>query len=183
MIGIWLGLIVALLVGCALGTHPDAPPEPDARSWVRGDLGEAPAAVCAAAPWDRMAQGRRMFLPGDVKELQPGALLAGLVARTEDLGEAAGFVRVVKEEEIKKPEGAPEVDLDWQSYAGKKRQLPWFLLSALLLAQNGIKLFMHGTEGHTPGLIYTREALEALGIEAAQSMDDAATHIRERNFA
>ena len=132
---------------------------------------------------DEMAEAARMILSGEVKELQLGAFLAVLRVRTEDPAEAAGFVRVVKEEEIKKPEGAPEVDLDWQSYAGKKRQLPWFLLSALLLAQNRVKVFMHGTEGHTPGRIYTREALEALGIEIARSMVDAATHIRERNFA
>ncbi len=132
---------------------------------------------------DEMAEAARMILSGEVRDLQLGAFLAVLRVRTEDPGEAAGFVRVVKEEEIDKPAGAPEVDLDWQSYAGKKRQLHWFLLSALLLAQNGIKVFMHGTEGHTPGRIYTREALEALGLEAAPSMDDAARHIRERNFA
>ena len=132
---------------------------------------------------DEMAEAARMILSGEVRELQLGAFLAVLRVRTEDPGEAAGFVRVVKEEEIKKPEGAPEVDLDWQSYAGKKRQLPWFLLSALLLAQNGIKVFMHGTEGHTPGRIYTREALEALGLEVAQSFDDAARHLGQRNFA
>ncbi len=132
---------------------------------------------------DEMAEATRMILAGEVRELQLGALLAVLRVRTEDPGEAAGFVRVVKEEAIKKPAGAPEVDLDWQSYAGKKRQLHWFLLSALLLAQNGIKVFMHGTEGHTPGRVYTREALEALGLEAALSMDDAARHLRQRNFA
>jgi anthranilate phosphoribosyltransferase len=132
---------------------------------------------------DEMAEAAHMILSGEVRELQLGAFLAVLRVRTEDPGEAAGFVRVVKEEEIKKPEGAPEVDLDWQSYAGKKRQLPWFLLSALLLAQNGIKVFMHGTEGHTPGRIYTREALEALGLEVAQSIDDAARHLGQRNFA
>jgi anthranilate phosphoribosyltransferase len=132
---------------------------------------------------DEMAEAARMILSGEVRELQLGAFLAVLRVRTEDPGEAAGFVRVVKEEAIHKPTGAPEVDLDWQSYAGKKRQLPWFLLSALLLAQNGVKVFIHGTEGHTPGRVYTREALEALGLDAAQSMDDAARHIRERNFA
>ena len=132
---------------------------------------------------DEMADATRMILAREVEDLQLGAFLAVLRVRTEDPGETAGFVRVVKEEAIHKPEGAPEVDLDWQSYAGKKRQLPWFLLSALLLAQNGIKVFMHGTEGHTPGRVYTREALEALGLKVATSMDEAAKHIRERNFA
>ena len=132
---------------------------------------------------DEMAEAARMILADEVEPLQLGAFLAVLRVRTEDPGEAAGFVRVVKEEAIQKPKHAPAVDLDWQSYAGKKRQLHWFLLSALLLARNGVKVFMHGTEGHTPGRIYTREALEALGFDAAKSMDQAADHIAERNFA
>ena len=131
---------------------------------------------------DGMADATRMILAGEVESLQLGAFLAVLRVRTEDPGEAAGFVRVVKEEAIAKPDTAT-ADLDWSSYAGKKRQLPWFLLSALLLAANGIKVFMHGTEGHTPGRVYAREALEALGIGHAAPMEDAARHISERNFA
>ncbi len=131
---------------------------------------------------DEMAVATRMILAGEVESLQLGAFLAVLRVRTEDPGEAAGFVRVVKEEAIAKPDAAI-ADLDWSSYAGKKRQLPWFLLSALLLAANGIKVFMHGTEGHTPDRVYAREALAALGIGYAASMEDAARHIRERNFA
>ena len=131
---------------------------------------------------DEMAVATRMILAGEVESLQLGAFLAVLRVRTEDPGEAAGFVRVVKEEAIAKPDAAT-ADLDWSSYAGKKRQLPWFLLSALLLAANGIKVFMHGTEGHTPGRVYAREALAALGIGHAVSMEDAVRHIGERNFA
>lgn len=62
------------------------------------------------------------------------------------------------------PANIPAVDIDWSSYAGKRRQLPWFILSALLLAQNGSKVFMHGTGGHTPGRIYTRETLQNLAF-------------------
>ncbi len=131
---------------------------------------------------DEMYEATAMILDDQVEPLQLGAFLAVLRVRTEDPGEAAGFVRRVKER-IVKPKDAPAVDLDWQSYAGKKRQLHWFLLSALLLARNGVKVFMHGTEGHTPERLYTREALEALGIDLARSMDEAADHISERNFA
>ncbi len=131
---------------------------------------------------DEMYEAAGMILDDQVEALQLGAFLAVLRVRTEDPAEAAGFVRRAKER-IVKPKDAPAVDLDWSSYAGKKRQLPWFLLSALLLARNGVKVFMHGTEGHTPGRVYTREALEALGIDLARSMDEAADHIKERNFA
>jgi anthranilate phosphoribosyltransferase len=131
---------------------------------------------------DEMGEATRMILAGQVDPLQLGAFLCVLRVRTEDPGETAGFVRAVKDS-IVMPADAPAVDLDWSSYAGKKRQLPWFLLSALLLADHGIKVFMHGTEGHTPGRLYSRQALAALGIGHATSMEEAAHQLRQRNFA
>ena len=44
-----------------------------------------------------MAVATRMILADEVESLQLGAFLAVLRVRTEDPGEAAGFVRVVKE--------------------------------------------------------------------------------------
>jgi len=131
---------------------------------------------------DEMIEATRMILAGNIEPLQMGAFLCILRMRTEDPGETAGFVRAVKEA-IEVPEGAPEVDLDWSSYAGKKRHLPWFILSALMLADSGIKVFMHGTEGHTEGRIYTREALDVLGVPWAKSMIEAARHVETSNFA
>ena len=61
--------------------------------------------------------------------------------------------------------------------------MPWFLLSALALAGAGFKVFMHGGEGHTPGRIYTSEALRALGLAPAANLLDAAEQIEARNFA
>jgi anthranilate phosphoribosyltransferase len=135
---------------------------------------------------DEMVEAARMILADEVEPLPLGAFLAVLRVRTEDPEEAAGFVRAAREnisETIQKPADAPAVDLDWSSYAGKKRQLPWFLLAALLLARNGVKVFMHGTEGHTPGRLYSREALEAIGVGHATSLEEAAGQIAERNFA
>lgn len=123
----------------------------------------------------------RMILRGEVEPLQLGAFLCVLRVRTEDPGEGAGFVRAVKET-IDIPTGA-RADLDWSAYAGKKRQLPWFMLSALLLAANGIRVLMHGTEGHTAGRVYAREALAALGVPTAASLEDAARRVDTHNFA
>ncbi|MBM3564581.1 MAG: glycosyl transferase family protein [Alphaproteobacteria bacterium] len=123
----------------------------------------------------------RMILKGEVEPLQLGAFLCVLRVRTEDPGEGAGFVRAVKET-IRVPAGA-RADLDWSTYAGKKRQLPWFLLSALLLAANGVRVLMHGTEGHTPGRVYAREALAALGVPTADSLEDAAGQIERTGFS
>ncbi len=42
---------------------------------------------------------------------------------------------------------------------------------------------MHGTEGHTAGRLYTREALARLGLPVATSFAEAGAHVTERNFA
>ena len=80
------------------------------------------------------------------------------------------------------PPARPRVDLDWSSYAGKRRQLPWFILSALVLARNGWRVFMHGAEAHTEGRIYTGTALRALGMPVATNLDEAAQQLTQRQL-
>ena len=123
----------------------------------------------------------RMIMKSEVEPIQLGAFLCLLRVRTEVPEEAAGFIDAVRET-FDVPRGV-EVDLDWPSYAGKKRQLPWYILSALLLASNGIKVFMHGAEGHTPGRVYAREVMELFGIDEAKSFEQAAEQMEQRNFA
>ena len=123
-----------------------------------------------------------MILRGEARPEQLGAFLMLLRVKEEDGQEIAGFVRAAQGL-FTLPSPAPAVDIDWSSYAGKRRQLPWFLLAALLLAQNGMRIFMHGAEGHTPGRLYTRETLEALGIPIAHGLAESADHIKARNFA
>ena len=105
-----------------------------------------------------------------------------LRVKEESPEEIAGFVRASRKS-LDIPANPPRVDLDWSSYAGKRRQLPWFLLSALVLARSGWRVFMHGGEGHTPGRLYTSHALRALGFEPAQNLDEAAKQIAAQNFA
>lgn len=131
---------------------------------------------------EEMLDAARMIMAGDIEPVQLGAFLCVLRVRTEEPEEGAGFTRAVQET-FQIPTDAPSVDLDWPSYAGKSRQLPWFVLAALLLAKNGVRVFMHGTEGHTENRIYAREALASLGIAPATGIDDACQQIRESNFA
>lgn len=124
----------------------------------------------------------RMILADEVEPEQLGAFLMLMRVKEEEPEELAGFIHAVRES-IVIPDGAPEVHLDWSSYAGKRRQLPWFILSTLLLAQNGINTFMHGASGHTAGRIYTRDVLAALGIAPCTSLQEAAERIRDTGFA
>ena len=131
---------------------------------------------------EEMYEAAKMIISGDVEPLQLGAFLCILRVRTEVPGEGAGFVRAVRDT-LDVPTDAPKVDLDWASYSGKKRHLPWYLLAALLLSRNGITICMQGTEGHTEGRLFSSQALAQLGVPHAASLQEAAAHIRTSNFA
>jgi anthranilate phosphoribosyltransferase len=123
-----------------------------------------------------------MILAGETLPEQLGAFLMLLRVKEESPAEIAGFVRAARAA-MRPPANAPRVDLDWSSYAGKGRQLPWFILSALVLARNGWRVFMHGAEAHTPGRVSTGAALGALDVPVAESLDQAADALAARNFA
>ena len=123
-----------------------------------------------------------MIEAGEALPEQIGAFLMLLRLKEETPEEIAGFTLGTRSG-FRKPEGAPPVDIDWSSYAGKRIQLPWFILSALALSQAGLRVFMHGTDGHTPGRVYTQATLEALGIPVAATLDEAAEHLRRHGFA
>ncbi len=123
-----------------------------------------------------------MILAGETLPEQLGAFLMLLRVKEESPAEIAGFVRGARAS-IPTSAHSPQVDLDWSSYAGKRRQLPWFVLSALLLARSGWRVFMHGAEAHIEGRIYTGAALRALGLPASENLDEAADHLARLNFA
>lgn len=131
---------------------------------------------------DEAASAARMLLAGDVEPVQLGAFLCLLRVKTETPGEIAGFVQAAKEH-VQKPKDAPAVDLSWPAFAGKSRQLPWFLLSALLLAGAGHRIFMYGAEDHTEGRLYAGRALAALGVSVATTHEDASRRLRQDGFA
>jgi anthranilate phosphoribosyltransferase len=121
-----------------------------------------------------------MILHGDVEEIQIGAFLLLLRVKEETPDELAGFIDAAREA-IAAPK--IQVDLDWSSYAGKRRQPPWFLLAALALADNGYRVFMHGTKGHTANRCYSEDMLRALGVSICQNWQDVETQIDARQFA
>jgi anthranilate phosphoribosyltransferase len=123
-----------------------------------------------------------MILADETLPEQLGAFLMLLRVKEESPAEIAGFVHAARAA-ITKPAGAPRIDLDWSSYAGKGRQLPWFILSAQILARNGWRVFMHGAEAHAEGRVYTGAALRALGLPVSRSLEEAADRLAAFNFA
>ena len=123
-----------------------------------------------------------MILRGEVEAVQVGAFLMLLRVKEETGEELAGFVEACRDEMVA-PESTVHADLDWSSYAGKKHQHPWFILSLLLLAQAGYRVLVHGADGHTPGRLYTEPALRELGLPVAASWAEAGAQLDEFNLS
>jgi anthranilate phosphoribosyltransferase len=124
----------------------------------------------------------QMILAGEALPMQIGAFLMLIRVREETAEETAGFVLAARST-LKVPAKWPQVDLDWASYAGKRRQLPWFLLSALLLANNGMRVFLHNIVAREDGRVYAQHALKALGITNCSSLPAAADSLQRTGFA
>jgi len=124
----------------------------------------------------------RMIMNAEVEDVQLGAFLMLLRVKEESPEELIGFVNAVKKYCTPTIEGV-EFTLDWSSYAGKRRHLPWYLLAILILAENGIDIFMHGASGHTIDRIYTEDALTTLGFSVANNWQDVIQHKQQQGFA
>jgi anthranilate phosphoribosyltransferase len=122
-----------------------------------------------------------MILQGQVKDVQLGAFLMLLRVKEESADELTGFVEAARAQID--PPTAITAELDWSSYAGKRKHLPWFLLSALTLADRGVRVFMHGAGGHTKGRLYTESALNALGVDTCENWPDVANALDKQQFA
>ena len=124
----------------------------------------------------------QMILSDQVEDIQLGAFLMLLRVKEESPEELAGFVTAARDH-IQAPADLVKVQLDWSSYAGKKKQLPWYLLSCFALADQDISLYMHGASGHTPGRLYTEDVLQQLNIPVAENWQTVRQQLDQTNFA
>lgn len=120
------------------------------------------------------------ILKGEVEDIQLGAFLMLLRVKEESADEIAGFAQACKD--FIHVDTELQVDIDWSSYAGKRRQLPWFIASLLILADQGYKIFIHAAKGHTAGRLYTEEAFAALDLPIAKNWQQAEKAINEHHI-
>lgn len=123
-----------------------------------------------------------MILTGGAEPLQIGAFLMLLRVKEETPQELAGFVQACRSTMVAAP-GDLVADLDWSCYAGKKHQHPWFILSMLLLAEAGYRVFVHGSKGHTPGRLYAEDALRQLHLPVATSWADVEAQLDREHLS
>lgn len=135
---------------------------------------------------DEAFEAMSMVLDGRADSLQVGAFLLLLRYRHENADEVAGLTEAIRAHEGVSRlvgDGPAMAELDWPSYAaGRTRGAPWFLLSALLLAQNGVKVGMHGFNSHLVNGTLTEQCLAALDIPVAADLSAAQAQLAETNF-
>lgn len=131
---------------------------------------------------DEAREAFGMVLNGATEPLQVGAFLMLLRVKEETPDELAGFVQACRAT-MNAPCQELQADLDWSSYAGKKHQHPWFILSMLLLAQAGYRVFVHGSAGHTPGRLYTENAMRELHLPVASDWADVGQQLDISNLS
>jgi anthranilate phosphoribosyltransferase len=123
------------------------------------------------------------ILGGLVPDLQVGAVMLALRVKGESLDEVAGFAAAC-EASYNHLHALDDgsVPIVIPSYNGA-RQLPNLVpLLALALAREGIPVFIHGVT-RDPGRVTTREILEAMGIEASMSANEARSRLATRRLA
>jgi anthranilate phosphoribosyltransferase len=128
----------------------------------------------------RLAFG--MILRGETEPLQVGAFLMLLRVKEETPEELAGFVQACRDTMLEPP-STLYADLDWSSYAGKRHQHPWFILSILLLAEAGYRVFVHGSTGHTPGRLYTEDAMRQLNLPVATNWEQVSQQLEREHLS
>ncbi len=131
---------------------------------------------------DEAYRAMKMIMADEVLPEQLGAFLMLMRIKEETPEELAGFVLAARESCQMGGESV-KVDLDWSSYAGKRRHLPWFLLTALMLTEHGFTVFMHGAPGPSPNRVYTETALSCLGLKPASSIEQAKIQLKEQCFS
>ena len=127
-------------------------------------------------------QAFTMILRGETEPVQLGAFLMLLRVKEETPEELAGFVEACRENMLAPPAGL-SADLDWSSYAGKKHQHPWFILAFLLVTQAGHRVFIHGAKGHTPGRLYTEDAMRELNLPVASDWMEVSLQLEKQSLS
>ncbi len=122
----------------------------------------------------------RMVMDGQVTEKQLGAFLLLMRANGETPEELIGFVQGLRayyqldsQAENQIDGDGTSIDLDISAYAGKWRYPPYFLLSVKLLAQNGVKVLLHGDSGQFADRFYAESFMQDLGFVRAASLQEA----------
>ncbi|MGF1700454.1 glycosyl transferase family protein [Photobacterium makurazakiensis] len=122
-----------------------------------------------------------MYLDGKAERLQLATLLMLQRVRCETSEEAAGYIQALRER-IPSEWQDLDVDVDWPCFAGKRRQPPYLLLAAKILAQNGIRVMLSGHAAVDAIKYQIESACPALGIKQATTPEEASEILARDNI-
>jgi anthranilate phosphoribosyltransferase len=109
------------------------------------------------------------LLDGKVSDLEIGAFALAMRIKGESVAELSGFVDAVSERCMPIPTDAPTVLLP--SYNGARKLPNLTVLLAMLLAQEGVQVLVHGPV-HDPNRVTTAEVFFDLGLPIARDAAD-----------
>ncbi len=126
---------------------------------------------------EQAAQVLAAVLDDAVDPLQLGAFLMAMRIKAESLDELEGFLEAVRARCLPLPTTQPTVVLP--SYNGSRKLPNLTPLLALLLAQVGVQVLVHGP-AQDPARVTSAEIFQALGLPLARDADDV-SHIWARH--
>src|SRR5690606_20223326 len=116
-----------------------------------------------------------IVLAGEADPIQIGALFVALQYRGIVAPELAGLVRAARQMAGLQPPGSAAADLDWPAYLSPRRgSAAWYPYSAMLLANAGKRVLLHGLDGREA---YVDAALAYLGIRVCGSVGEARSRL------
>lgn len=124
-------------------------------------------ALGLAAAQDAMGQ----LLDGQCSDLEVGAFVLAMRTKGETLAEITGFVHALQARLVPLPSTEPVVLLP--TYNGARRLPNLTPLLALCLAQEGVRVLMHGPP-QDPDRVTTADVLHALGLATASTVQGVA---------
>jgi anthranilate phosphoribosyltransferase len=119
-----------------------------------------------------------LLLEGKALPEQLGAFFMLMRVKEESPAELAGFAQACSP--LWKDLSA---DIIWPSYAGKRRQPLWYLLSMQLIKEAGYSILMHGTHSHTQDRQFSADLCEDFDIKIANSQSYATDLIAQEQIA
>ena len=131
---------------------------------------------------DEAKDAMRQILSGDAAPEAVGALLMLMRYRGEIPEEIAGFVDAMRDD----LEGWTGIGaaVDWPCYAaGRSRGVPWFLLSARLVARAGYPVLLHGWNSHQGNAADVQRSVGLLDISEASTPEAASRALQRDGLA
>jgi len=121
------------------------------------------------------------YLDGKADLLQLAVLLMLQRVRCETPEEAAGYIEALRDK-VDPHWRLLNADLDWPCFAGKKRQPPWLILAAKVLAQQGKRVVLHGYNAIDAVKYQVESACPLLDINIAYTPNEAKQYLDSSNI-